>query len=75
MHAKRSQTHVKDPAIHVSLMDYGNTKITQHALKVSVFIMLKLDTIEEEKESSAAVCTLPSRFHTIETETSESNVC
>jgi len=56
-------------------MDYGNTKITQHALKVSVFIMLKLDTIEEEKESSAAVCTLPSRFHTIETETSESNVC
>ena len=26
-------------------VDYGNTRITQHALPVSVIIMLKLDTI------------------------------
>jgi len=30
---KKAHTHVKDPAVHVR--DYGNTKITQHALKVS----------------------------------------
>ena len=27
-------------------MDYGNTKITQHALQVSEFIMLKVDNIQ-----------------------------
>ena len=26
-------------------VDYGNTKITRHTLEVSVFRMLKLDTI------------------------------
>ena len=33
-------------------MDYGNIKITQHALRVSVFKVLKLDTkiMEEEEE-------------------------
>ena len=33
MHAKRPPTHVKDPAVQVtdSSMDYGNTKLTQHA--------------------------------------------
>ena len=32
-------------------MDYGNTKITQHALKVPrVFRMLKLDTIKKKKK-------------------------
>ena len=28
--------HIKDPVVHInyqSLVDYGNTKITQHALK------------------------------------------
>ena len=52
---QRSHLDVKDPVVHVSLVDYGNTKITQHALKVSVFRVLKLDTIYkciymEEKE-------------------------
>ena len=34
-HAKRSHSHVKDPAVHVSQssVDYENTKIIQHALK------------------------------------------
>ena len=41
MHAKRSNIRVKDPA--VSLVDYGNPKITQHAVKNVVFKMLKLD--------------------------------
>ena len=31
-------------------MDYGNAKITQHALPVSVIIMLKLDTLQKEKK-------------------------
>ena len=31
-----------------SSVDYGNYKITQHALEVSVFIMLKLDTIRKK---------------------------
>ena len=33
-------------------MDYGNTKITQHALEVSEFscIMLKWDTIRKKKK-------------------------
>ena len=30
-------------------MGYGNIKITEYALKVSVFIMLKLDTIWKKK--------------------------
>ena len=35
MHTKRSRTHVKDPVRSPcqSLLDYGNNKITQHALK------------------------------------------
>ena len=32
-----------------SSVDYRNYKITQHALEVSVFIMLKLDTIRKKK--------------------------
>ena len=27
--------HVKDPVVHASTVDYGYSKITQHALKVS----------------------------------------
>ena len=44
-----------DPVVHTpcqSLLDYGNNKITEHGLKlvkVSVFIMLKLDTIRKRK--------------------------
>ena len=30
--------------------DYGNIKITQHALKVSVFTLLKLGTIDYKEE-------------------------
>ena len=41
-------------------MDYGNIRITQYALKVSVFMMLKLDTIQKKtkkkKKSHFAVC-------------------
>ena len=33
-------------------MDYGSNKITQHALKVSVFIMLKLDTTPKKKKKN-----------------------
>ena len=33
------------------MVDYGNTKLTQHALKgVIVFTVLKMDTVEEEAE-------------------------
>ena len=31
-------------------MDYGTTEITQHALKISVFIMSKLDTIQKKRD-------------------------
>ena len=45
--------HVKDHVIHVSLVDYGNTKLIQHALKVSrLFKLLKLDTIWKMKETN-----------------------
>ena len=47
-HAKRSHMHVKlkNPVVpYQSSMDYGNTKITQ---QVSVFIMLKLDTMRKK---------------------------
>ena len=41
-------------------MDYENIRITQYALKVSVFIMLKLDTIQKKmkkkKKSHFAIC-------------------
>ena len=40
-HANRSHTHDKDPVVPCSV-DYGNNKITHHALKVSVFITLKV---------------------------------
>ena len=30
-------------------MDYGNTKTAKHAVKMSVFRMLKLDTIRKRK--------------------------
>ena len=53
-HAKRLRTHVKDPVVHVSSADYGNTKITQHALKASVFTMLK--TLYGRKRHSAIFC-------------------
>ena len=33
-----------------SSVDYGNTQITQHALKTSVFMMLTLDTILKKKK-------------------------
>ena len=50
--------HIKDPVVNISLVDYENTEITQRALKVSVFIMLKLDTTQkrrrrERKEEAA----------------------
>ena len=50
-------THAKDHArtLKMSSMsefgDYGNKKITQHALKVSVFIMSRLDTIRKKKKN------------------------
>ena len=51
MHAERSHTYVKDPLGQVmSSFGYGNTKITQHALKVSVFIRFKLDTVGKKKK-------------------------
>ena len=47
--AKRSHTHIKDPVIHVkSSVDYKNGKITWHALKVSIFKMLKLDAVQKK---------------------------
>ena len=48
-------THVKNPDVHVkSSVDYESTQtivfvITQQALKVSVFGLLKLDTIRKNK--------------------------
>ena len=49
---------VKDPVVHVSLVDYGNTKITQHALKAPVFKMLKLDTIYRKRRRKLVFLTL-----------------
>ena len=40
--------HIKKPVVK-SLVDYENIHITQHALKASVFKMMKLDTTEEEE--------------------------
>ena len=37
-----------------SLVDYGNTQIPHHALKVSVFIRLKLNTIRKKTLQSMA---------------------
>ena len=45
-HIKRSHMHFKAPVVHVSSLDYRNTQITQHELKVSESSVLKpLDTI------------------------------
>ena len=52
-YAKRPHTHVKDPVVRVeSSVDYGNNKITQHAVKMSlrVFVLLKLDTVRKKKK-------------------------
>ena len=51
-HVKRPHTHVKDPVRSPcpSSVDSGNTRITQHALKVSVIIMVKLGTCTKEEE-------------------------
>ena len=76
-HAKRLHTHVKDPAVHVRVsMHYGNIKITQHALKVSVFRLLKLDAIrkknkkkkneeEEEEEEKSGVRSVLTRLRVL----------
>ena len=44
-YAKRSHTHVKDPVAHVRGrgMDYGNNKISQHALKMIVMASFVTD--------------------------------
>ena len=52
-HAKRSHTHVKHHRFcspWQSSVDCGNTKITWHALNVSVFVTLKLDAIRKKKK-------------------------
>ena len=46
---QKAHTHVEDPVVPVSLVDYVNTKITQHALKMSVFKMLVQQCSEEAK--------------------------
>ena len=44
--------HVKDPAVHVSLVDYGKAKVTQHALKsVKSSEYWKLDTVWMKKKT------------------------
>ena len=43
--------HIKNPVVK-SLVDYGNIHITQHALKASVFKIMKLDTIQKKKSMS-----------------------
>ena len=51
----RSHMHVKDPVVHVkSLVDYGNIKITQHALKG--VRGLKLDAIKKRKKKQKEQC-------------------
>ena len=35
------------------LVDYGNTKISQHALKMSVIRMLKLDSVWKKRRRSS----------------------
>ena len=48
--AKGQNTCNEDPVVHLkSSVHYGNTKITHRALNVSVFKVLKLDTIWNEK--------------------------
>ena len=48
----------KDPICMLKIqwsmsVDYGNAEITQHALKGSVFTMLKLDTIQKKKNADS----------------------
>ena len=43
--------HIKKNVVK-SLVDYGNIHITQHALKASVFKIMKLDTIQKKKSMS-----------------------
>ena len=49
-HAKDHLHMLKSCSPCQSLVGYGHTKITQHALEVSVFRMLKLDTIQKKKK-------------------------
>ena len=44
-------------------MGYRNNEITQHALKVSVFGMLKLDTIRKKKKKTVNTPLLTPRHH------------
>ena len=48
---KRSHTRVKEPVVdyvYHSLVDYGNTQITQYALKVLIFKMFGLYTMQKK---------------------------
>ena len=53
-HATISHRLVSDPAVRVR-RDYGNYRVTQHVLKVSLTKMLKKDTIPKKP---FGVCTL-----------------
>ena len=50
--AKRSHTHVKDPVVRPceSSVDYGNIKITQHALKLASLQNVQAGHYTEEEE-------------------------
>ena len=52
--------HIKDPVVHESLVDYGNIKITQYALKVSGQCLHNVEAghySEEEEERVLALTT------------------
>ena len=49
MHVK-----LKDPVVHV-LVDYGNSRITQHAQKVLAFELLELDKSALQEKGTAGL--------------------
>ena len=51
-----SHLHVKlkDPVVHV-LVDYGNSRITQHAQKVLAFELLELDKSALQEKGTAGL--------------------
>ena len=47
-HAKRSRAFFRPCSLCQISVDYGNTKLIQHALKAKVFSMLKMDMIRKK---------------------------
>ena len=49
--------HIKDPVVNISLVDYGNPKVTKHALKKPVFKLVEAGH-SMEVEPDVLLCSL-----------------